>query len=76
MEKFSEAIVSFKKLLEIDSQNLDALISLGLCFSKLGKNEDALKLIDDALSIDPKNTSALYNKSLILGRLKDRKSVV
>ena len=40
-----------------------------MCFSKLGNHKKALTLTDDVLSNNPNNAEALYNKSLILGRL-------
>ena len=77
MEKFEEAISSFKKSLEIDSQYSDSLTSMGLCVSKLGRDEEAIKIIDQALLNNEKNSAALYGKSLILGRLgKSSESVL
>lgn len=56
---FNEAIVVYKRLLEIDGKHIGALNSLGELYHSLGRLEEAEKVLEKALKLDPDNADAL-----------------
>ena len=64
--KFLEAEEIYKKILEIQPENSEAIHLIGLVKHQLGKNEDAIELITEAINIskDPRfyfNLATIYD---------------
>ena len=53
--KLSKSIPAFENLIKLDSNNFEALVSLGTVYVKLSKYEDGIKLYKKALLINPEN---------------------
>ncbi len=71
--KGTEAIANWNKVLDIEPNYIDALVSKGTVFSELyimtkstQAFNDALQCFDEALQIDPNSTYALSNKGHLL----------
>ena len=63
IQEFSEAIILYDKILDIDPKNIGALIDKAVTLQRIGKNKESLKLFDIALRFDPKNIDALIGKA-------------
>lgn len=57
--KHSEAIKKFDSAIEMDAENVEALISRGISFLNIHKFEEALEDLNSALKISPNNDTAL-----------------
>jgi protein O-GlcNAc transferase len=68
----SDALVSYKRAVEIDSAFVEAWNNLGAVYRQLGQFADALKSLDMARTIDPRNLSAIYNQAVSLGQAKNK----
>ncbi len=62
---FEEAIELYSKALEIESNNLNVLINLGLSFYNVDKNDKAITLYKKAISIEPEDFLAWINLGLV-----------
>lgn len=76
LKKYTDAIVCFKKALEIlaDKQNLEgeklaAFNRMGVSFSRIGDEKEAITCFDEALKINPKDVSVLIGKAVSLSKL-------
>ncbi len=58
MKKFEDAIILFKKALQIDNNFIDALNNHGWASSQLGRYEEAISYYENAKKIDPNNVRA------------------
>jgi tetratricopeptide (TPR) repeat protein len=67
--RFEEALVTYDKVLMIDSKSVDALNGKGLTLNQLGKYDEAITWFDKALEIDPNFVNALDNKGITLSNL-------
>jgi tetratricopeptide (TPR) repeat protein len=54
LKNYPDAVTYFKKAAEDDTTSFIALYNIGRAFYEMGKLEEALKYIDDALRIEPK----------------------
>jgi tetratricopeptide (TPR) repeat protein len=70
LEKYEEAVECFDKTIEIDHNNVDALINKGHALIKLDKYEEAVECFDRVLDLQSNNSIALYKKGLCLLRLR------
>ena len=57
MERYSEAIVEFTQAITLEGSLLDAYFFRGICYQKLGEEENAVADIQTVLSIDPEYLS-------------------
>lgn len=62
----AKAQATFENVLELDADNVYAHYNLGLLAQDAGNRALATKHYDAALKTDPKFTSALYNKGILL----------
>jgi tetratricopeptide (TPR) repeat protein len=61
----------YRKALRMDSLMNYARLNLSAVQSSQGKNNDALKTLNDAIIVDPRNDRAYYNKALLLAEMND-----
>jgi Tfp pilus assembly protein PilF len=69
-EDYVNALEYFDMVLEMEPNNLNAIIDKGVTFQNLEYFTKALQMYDKALSIEPENSDALINKGSILNTLK------
>jgi len=55
-----DALKYYNKAIESDSKYSAAYYNKGVLYDKLGKQEDSLKCLDEAIKIDPKNSSSKH----------------
>lgn len=65
------AVEEYKLALLADAANLLAANSLGICYSRLGKHTQALRLFEQVLDREPGNLMARYNHGTICLKLED-----
>lgn len=79
-EQYAEAIDQFVRCTELDELNCKynaiAYFNMALCFSKLKKNEDALKCLNKAVAFDPKYAKAFYKRGEINQALNNHEDAV
>lgn len=70
---FEDAAVPYRRVLEIvgDKMSSEARVTIGMAFSRAGKDDEALVLLDAALSQKPDSTIALRGKSSLMQQLGD-----
>jgi len=69
-KRYEEALDSYKKALDIDSENVETWHSLGFTLDKLERYEEALASYDNALDIDPEYTYVWIGRGDTLRNLK------
>ena len=52
--KYEEAILAFKKVIQIEPMNIEARVGLAKAYIKTGKPEEAKKILKESMSINPK----------------------
>lgn len=57
---------TYRRVLELDPDNKIAWYNLGVIAQQAGRTTDARSAYDEALKIDPKYPSALFNKAVLL----------
>ncbi len=65
LEKFEEAIDHYKTALIHNSEDTYTYHSIGLAFAKTGEIEKAVKLINHAIKLDPRNSYAYKNRAIV-----------
>jgi len=69
----NEILITFKKVLELDPRNSDALYSIGVLYSRMKRYSDALQYFDEALKYyskeDEKPTQIWYSKAEVLDKV-------
>jgi len=68
--KDQEAILQLEKALKIDSENINALVTLGFTLNKVNRKSEAISPLKHALSIDPDNINAYTTLGMIYDELK------
>jgi Tfp pilus assembly protein PilF len=66
--RVEDGFIAFKKLLEIDPDDVGANINLGQLYSGAHKYDEAIKLFRKALEVEPYNITAAYNLGTALLR--------
>lgn len=64
--QYEDAIAHFKKVLELDSANVDVLNNIGTAFLYLENYDQAKEYFIQTLNVDPNNTLALTNMAVVL----------
>jgi len=62
-EEGEKAIKIFESIIEKNPKDADILVRKGIILDVLHRPKEAIKCYDEALSIDPRNDFALYNKA-------------
>jgi predicted TPR repeat methyltransferase len=60
LKKHNEALSHFKRAIELNPNNIEALTFTGVAFQKLGQLEAAAAAFNDVLVIDPENAQATF----------------
>ena len=71
---FNEAKEIFNKILEIEPENVKALLSLGQIFHIEKNYDEAIKYYDKALEKEPEYANAIHSKGISLDFLKKKRS--
>jgi tetratricopeptide (TPR) repeat protein len=62
---FEKAIGNYKKYLEKNPKNADALVDMGICFYNLGDYKSAINEMENALKYQPKHQIACLNLGIV-----------
>ena len=65
----------YRKLLEIDPNNLKAHNNLGVLYSFYKRYNDTLDCFDKAINIDPQNMTAYKNIQILFKSIKEGKLI-
>jgi len=65
-KEYEKAITGFQNVLVINKNHPQSYGNIGLCYSFLGKREEALAAYDQALAIDPNYKPAQTNRAILL----------
>lgn len=66
LKDYKKAIRHIKSALSAEPENVVYLNQLGVCYKESDLFEDATKIYNQVIKIDPDNRSALYNKGIML----------
>jgi tetratricopeptide (TPR) repeat protein len=64
-KEYKNAIGIYSKIQKLDSQNIDALLNMGVCYAYMGEESEAKKLFESILKIDPDHSAAKTNLGLL-----------
>ncbi|MDH4162935.1 MAG: tetratricopeptide repeat protein [Nitrospirota bacterium] len=65
-QRFSDAIISYQRSLEIDPKNVDVRVDMGTCYRGVGQPEKALEEYRKALKLKPDHINANRNSGVVL----------
>jgi tetratricopeptide (TPR) repeat protein len=65
-KEYDKAIVYYQKSLDLRPGNPNVETDLATCFHDTGRNDEALKLLDNVIKNRPDFLQALYNKGIVL----------
>ncbi len=68
--KDQEAIQQLEKAIKIDSNNINALVTLGFTLNKVNRKNEAISPLKRALTLDPDNINAYTTLGMIYDELK------
>ncbi len=70
MKRYSDAVDSFDRIIQLDSTNAKAYNDRALILSgRMRQDEEALNSLDTALQIEPNNANTWFNKGMILEKV-------
>ena len=69
LDRREEALVCYRKCIEIDPENYEYCFEAGFCLSDLGRFEESLSLLDQALRLDAEDEDSLICKSYVHSKL-------
>ena len=69
LERYDEAIIEFRQVLDTDPQNLSALNGLGNALGSLNRNEEALSAYNKTIAIDPSFYPPYLGQGMVLADL-------
>jgi tetratricopeptide (TPR) repeat protein len=64
-QSWQKAIGYFKKVLSISSNHYQSYGNIGICLAKLGRKQEALQALDQAIGLNPDYELAIVNKAII-----------
>ena len=70
-KKYQEGITINKKILELDSQNENALFDIALAYKNEGLLKESIEFYNKVITLNPQNTNAHYNVAFIYADLGD-----
>lgn len=66
MGEYEQAVISYRKSLDIKPNQANVETDLATCFHYLGQDDEALKRFDRVLTYNPGFVQAMYNKGVVL----------
>ena len=63
--QYSQAAELLKEHLTINRDDAERLGRLAICQAKLGRNQDALSAIERAITLEPRNTTLMYQNAVV-----------
>ncbi|MGM0507565.1 MAG: tetratricopeptide repeat protein [Fusobacteriota bacterium] len=69
--RIREALTEFKKVYEINPENIQGLKNLGLAYLKLDKLDKGERYLKEVLELDKTNVDALYNLGILYNEKED-----
>ncbi len=63
---YIHAIEAYEFAQAIDSTNIDALVDCGTCYFYAQRPDEAIKLFEKAIRLEPKHANAYYNMAIVL----------
>jgi len=76
LERYEESIKYFDKVLEIQPNNITALVNKGVALQELKKYEEAMVSYNQVLKIDKNNDNIYYQKASIESLRKNKKEAL
>ncbi|UJB69953.1 tetratricopeptide repeat protein [Acaryochloris sp. 'Moss Beach'] len=76
LERYEEAIASYKKVLEYKPNDDRTLSNLGVLLARLGQYSEAIENYSKAIEINRSNYKALSNRGIALGELRQYKEAI
>ena len=73
---FPQAIVQFKRVLEIDPSFFPAYANLATMYADSGRTDDAIRLLEKGLVQLPKQPDLLYSKAMLYIRQRDYREAI
>jgi len=73
---FDNASIVLNKILKNDSNHVGALVNRGICNKELGKDDEARKDFEEALTFDKQNSVSNYELGMLLKDSKPDKALV
>jgi len=64
-EQWEQAIAGFKEVTKINSKSTQAFGNMGLCYTHLNENKQAMEAYDKAIELDPQYEPAIFNKEML-----------
>ena len=75
-EKYVEALKCYEEILQLEPDNINALIDKGVTLQNIGQLKMSIKSYDEALLLDPTNIDALVNKGSALHTLYEYEKAI
>ncbi|MFA6011697.1 MAG: tetratricopeptide repeat protein [Desulfobacteraceae bacterium] len=63
-QSWDDAIAKFEETIKITPKHVQSYGNLGICYSSLGRQEEALRAYDKAIELDPNYEPALINRRI------------
>ncbi|NQV18677.1 MAG: tetratricopeptide repeat protein [Armatimonadetes bacterium] len=76
LEKYSEAINSFSKVIELDSKDDIIYINRGICYTELNEYTKAIEDFNKAIKLKPEDAYTYYNRGICYDELKEYKKAI
>ncbi len=68
-DQYAKLLVREERVLRNDPYNVNALVNKGFALANLGREQEAISVLDQALAVDPENLLALGSKAYIAKNL-------
>ncbi len=65
-KNYKAAIIEFEKTTKITPSHTQSYGNLGICYASIGRKQDALDALDQAIKLDPNYEPALLNREFVL----------
>lgn len=75
-DRYDEALLEFRRALELDPRDSDAHVGVGCAASELGEQRPARRSLDRALEVYPENRNGLVNRAILRDRTGDPKGAL
>ena len=62
---YQKAIDNYNKYLEKESNNVDVIIDMGVCYYQLGNYDAAIKTMEKGITLNPKHQIAHFNMGIV-----------